>query len=486
MHKASAALTSRGSGTGSGTGGEPAARLAVSAAATDGVAMSNAAFFEWFDERRREQPQQVRRIPFSELSGWGFDQATGNLQHRSGRFFTVHGLRVRSDFGPVPEWEQPIINQPEFGILGIAVREIDGVLHLLMQAKSEPGNINGVQLSPTIQATKSNYSRVHGGSAVKYLESFHRPAPGSVLADSLQSEQGTWFYRKRNRNMVVEVGPEVEAGEDFCWLTLGQVNALLGFDNLVNMDARTVLSCLPDWQPAVTGEVSDGAPATSLHSAMSLHSDTEVRSWLTQRRIEHEIITTALPLNDVTGWERWDDRIEHERGRYFSIIAVDVSSGRREVPAWSQPLLHPSGVGLAGLLVRHIDGVLHALMRARVEPGLLDIAELAPTVQGTPGNYAHLPAEDRPPFQEELLERSTEQALFDSVLSEEGGRFHHAECRYVITEVADDVLETEDGLRPGHEEFRWMSVTQLGELLKYSSQLNVQARTLVAALRSVR
>ncbi|MGW7352573.1 NDP-hexose 2,3-dehydratase family protein [Streptomyces sp. NPDC054784] len=476
MHKASAAPTSRGSGAG---GGGPAARLAVSAAATDGVAMSNAAFFEWLDERRREQPQQVRRVPFSELNGWGFDQATGDLRHRSGRFFTVHGLRVRSDFGPVPEWEQPIIDQPEFGILGIAVREIDGVLHLLMQAKSEPGNVNGVQLSPTIQATKSNYSRVHGGSAVAYLDSFYRPAPGSVLADSLQSEQGTWFHRKRNRNMVVEVGPEVEAGEDFCWLTLGQVNALLGFDNLVNMDSRTVLACLPDWQPPADG----GAPA------VSLHCDAEVRSWLTQRRVEHEVTTTRLPLNDVAGWQRWDDRVEHERGLFFSVIGVDVSSGRREVPAWTQPLLLPSGVGLSGLLLRYVAGVPHVLLRARVEPGLIDVAELGPTVQLTPGNYAHLPAEDQPPFQRELLEGGAGKPLFDSVLSEEGGRFHHAECRYVITEVEDDVLETletGDGPRACAAEFRWTSVTQLDELLRYGGQLNVQARTLVAALRSVR
>ena len=33
----------------------------------------------------------------------------------------------------------------------------------LLQSKIEPGNINGVQLSPTVQATKSNYLRKHGG-----------------------------------------------------------------------------------------------------------------------------------------------------------------------------------------------------------------------------------------------------------------------------------------------------------------------------------
>jgi dTDP-4-dehydro-6-deoxy-alpha-D-glucopyranose 2,3-dehydratase len=463
MHKAGATLPSRSTGSGL------SARLAASAKAVDGVAMSNAEFFAWLDERRAKQPQEVRRIPFHELSGWEFAPDTGDLRHHSGRFFTVHGLRVRSDFGPVPEWEQPIIDQPEFGILGIAVREIDGVLHLLMQAKSEPGNVNGVQLSPTIQATKSNYSRVHGGSSVAYLEAFRRPAAGGVIADVLQSEQGTWFLRKRNRNMVVEVGPEVSAAEDFCWLTLGQVNTLLTFENLVNMDSRTVLSCLPDWEAAA-----------DFPEAQPLHGDTELRSWLTRRRVEHEVFTERLPLRDVACWRRWDDRIEHERGLYFQIIAVDVCSGRREVASWTQPLLRPSGTGIAGMLVRRVDGVLHALVRARVEPGLVDVAELSPTVLCTPENYAHLPAAARPPFLDTLAERSAQQTLFDVVLSEEGGRFHHAQCRYVISEVAEDVL------RPDQEEFRWMSMEQLGALLKYSNQLNVQARTLVAALRSVR
>ncbi len=61
----------------------------------------------------------------------------------------------------------------------------------------------------------------------------------------LQSEQGSWFYRKRNRNMIVEVTEDVEVRDGFCWVTIGQLHRLLGEHDLVNMDARTVLSCLP-------------------------------------------------------------------------------------------------------------------------------------------------------------------------------------------------------------------------------------------------
>ncbi|MDX2547090.1 NDP-hexose 2,3-dehydratase family protein [Streptomyces sp. WI04-05B] len=442
-------------------------RLAVSARCTEGVLTSTSAFFDWLADRRSAHAQQVERIPFDRLSGWDFAPGTGDLRHRSGRFFSVHGLKVRSDFGPVGEWEQPIIRQPEHGILGFAVREFDGVLHCLVQAKSEPGNVGGMQLSPTVQATRSNYTRVHGGSPVPLLDVFRRPEPGRVLADVLQSEQGSWFWRKRNRNMVVEVGPGVEAGEDFCWLTLGQLGALLSFPDLVNMDARTVLACLPDWRPHAGPDAG-------------LHTDREIRSWLTGQRAERQLSAERLPLQDLAGWHRTADAITHESGRYFSIVAVHVGSHRREVPAWSQPLLRPHGDGLAALLVKRIGGVRHALVNARSEPGFLDTVELGPTVQCTPANHAHLPPGDLPPHLDLVLGAPLARTLFDTVLSEEGGRFHHAQSRYMIIEV-DDAGPVGEG-----DTFRWLTERQLEELLKYGGHLNVQARTLVAALRTVR
>ncbi|WP_326756096.1 NDP-hexose 2,3-dehydratase family protein [Streptomyces hirsutus] len=439
--------------------------LAGSAAAVDGGVLSDVELAAWLADRRRTQPQQVERVPFAELDGWRFEESTGDLRHASGGFFAVHGLRVRSDFGPVSVWEQPVIDQPEIGILGIAVRDFDGVTHLLMQAKSEPGNVNGMQVSPTVQATKSNYMRVHGGSAVKYLDCFRRPAPGSVVADVLQSEQGSWFLGKRNRNMIVRVGPEVEAGEDFAWLTLRQVNMLLGQDNLVNMDARTVLSCLPDWRPDVTG------PTTSLHS------DTEIRSWITRRRAEHEVRAVPIGLAETKDWHRDPYSVSHVSGRHFSVAAVDVVSGRREVAAWSQPLLEPHGTGIAALFVRRVDGVPHVLLRARAEAGFLSVVELGPTVQCTEENYEDLPHAARPPYLDEVRERR-ESAVYDVLLSEEGGRFLNAQSHYVVIEVDDNIPLVSD-------EFQWVSPRQVDELLRYSHHLNVQARTLIAAWRSL-
>ena len=115
-----------------------------------------------------------------------------------------------------------------------------------MQAKIEPGNLNVVQLSPTLQATRSNYTRVHGGKSPTYLEYFNGEKNVIVLVDQLQSEQGARFLHKRNRNIIVEVdeNEEIEVKSNFIWVSLGQIKELLRYPNVVNMDSRTVISCI--------------------------------------------------------------------------------------------------------------------------------------------------------------------------------------------------------------------------------------------------
>ncbi|MFC0105743.1 NDP-hexose 2,3-dehydratase family protein [Kibdelosporangium aridum] len=299
----------------------------------------------------------------------------------------------------------------------------------------------------------------------------------------LQSEQGSWFYRKRNRNMIVEVGPEVEAREGFCWLTLGQVLGLLWTDNLVGMDARTVLSCFPYGTSGPLSGTDDFAEVLALSgdpAAGGVHTMIEVLSWITEMQTRHELSARCIPLKSVRDWRRTEYAISHDLGRHLSVIGVDVTASGREVAAWQQPLVQPHGVGVAALLVRRFGGVLHALFNARVEAGYLDVVELAPTVQCTPANYDHLPAGSLPPFLDVVRGHHTGRMRFDAELSEEGGRFHHARTRYQILEVGEGVADVEpDG-------YHWLTVHQLVKLLQHSHYVNVQARTLVACLQGLR
>lgn len=440
-------------------------------------------FGQWWAERSKSNRFNVTPVPFDELDNWGFDPDTGNLRHVSGKFFTIQGLHVRSDSGPVGEWSQPIINQPEIGILGIVVKTFDGVPHCLMQAKMEPGNVNTLQLSPTVQATRSNYTRVHQGGSTRYLEYFVGPGRGRVLVDVLQSEQGSWFYHKRNRNMVVEVTDDIPVHEDFCWQPLRQVLDLLHRDNIVNMDTRTVVSCMPFVSP---GDESGSrhAPAAFRHAlARSLegrfgarHDGNEVLSWFTDEKTRHEVTTRLIPANQIVGWKRTATEIAREDGKHFRVIGVNVEASNREVPSWRQPLLAPAGRGIIAFLAKPIEGVMHVLVQARVEPGFLDTVEIGPTVQAIQENYVGLP---QPRYLDYVLGAHPAQIRFDALQSEEGGRFFDAQNRYMVIEVEDDFpLDCPP-------DYKWVTVGQLGRLLRHAHYLNVQARTLVTCLHSL-
>jgi oxidase EvaA len=456
-------------------------RLALSYRASQGEWLRTEEFDDWFAGQAATGRFRVERIPFTDLSSWAFDPVTGNLGHHGGSFFTIEGMRVTVESlaeGRSTHWHQPVINQSETGILGIVAKEFGGVLHFLMQAKMEPGTVNLLQLSPTVQATRSNYTRAHAGASVKYLEYFLDGGPGTVIVDVLQSEHGSWFHRKSNRNMIVEVHGDVPLHDNFCWLTLGQISALLHRDNLVNMDSRSVLSCLPvgtaeDWPGSGTHNRTQNQTQDR-----ALHSDAEILSWFTGERARYKVHADLVPLAGLPDWITDDESIRRPDGRFFRVVGVSVRAATREVTSWTQPLLEPVGRGVVAFVTRSIEGVPHVLAHARVEGGFLDKVELGPTVQCVPGNYRE--QKDRPLFLDLVLSAGQDRIRYEALHSEEGGRLLNAESRYLVVEADESQAPLDPP--PG---YRWITPGQLTTLVRHGHYLNVQARTLLSCLNAM-
>lgn len=465
----------------------------VSALTEQSALMATDQIERWIESRRNAHRFDIRRIGFDELVGWSFDSETGNLKHHTGKFFSIEGISVKTTFGPVAQWSQPIINQPEVGILGFLTKKFDDVLHFLMQAKMEPGNINMVQFAPTLQATRSNFTRAHGGKTPPYLEYFIDDLKSRVLVDTSQSEQGARFLRKRNRNVIVETNDPVTVLDDYCWLTLGQIYALIQSDNRVNMDARTVLSCIPFSGQDTQGQnvdtllgslgkenIPSGFRLNALRSALNaghgMHGSEDINAWFTKAKARYDLEVTSIPLRDVRNWHTTEHEISHEENKYFSIIAVAVEADNREVPQWTQPLVKPHEEGVVAYLTKHIGGVLHFLVQAKVEPGNIDVVEMAPTVQCITGSYRQARQEDRPAFLDYVLNVDPKRIRSSTLQSEEGGRFYREENRNLIIEVEDDFPEDVP------ENYIWMTLNQLQCFIRYNNFVNVEGRCLLSCL----
>jgi oxidase EvaA len=443
---------------------------------------------DWVKQRNNSTEVSINRTRFSQLKNWNFENDFYSLNHATGRFFSIIGINVETNYGDTPSWDQPIINQPEIGYLGFITKEFNNILYFLMQAKIEPGNVNNVQLSPTLQATKSNYSQVHQGKKPTYLDYFTERGRCEVLIDQLQSEQGSRFLKKRNRNIILKTTEEVPLYDEFIWMTLGQIKRLISIDNLINMDTRTVISGIPlgsfdentiNFFNAIgntgSNEFSKGMLVSALSNISSLNSFDDIIAWFTELKCKYEMHIRVISLKKMRDWIIADTEIYHKDRKFFSILPASIEISNREVSNWMQPLVAPAQEGLIAFIVKKIDGIYHFLIQAKVESGNFDTLEMAPTVQCLTGNYKTTPT-NALPYLDYVLNVSEAQIKLDVMQSEEGGRFYKEQNRNLIV-VADENFN-----EILHPNYAWFTLNQLHTFLHFNNYLNIQARSLLSAI----
>lgn len=456
-----------------------------------GCCISTEDVLEWMRKQNEEIKAEIKQIPISELRGWKYRD--DRIRHDSGKFFSIDGIRIETNYRNVKNWDQPIINQPEIGFLGFIVKKIEGVYHFLMQAKIEPGNLNIVQLSPTLQATRSNYSRVHGGKSPSYLEYFNGEKDVYVLVDQLQSEQGARFLHKRNRNIIVEVdeNENIEVKEGFIWLSLGQIKELISYPNVLNMDTRTVISCITygnysEHSLKLMGlflknnkRISENYLYSVLSSDNHLHELQDIIQWITSLKFKYELNVTPIGISETRDWIYDGNILFHKDHKYFDVIGVNVKIGNREVISWDQPMVRSAQEGLMGFLVKKINGIYHFLVQAKLEAGNFDVVEMAPTVQCLTGNYRKGLNEYTIPYLEYFINAPKESIWYSTYQSEEGGRFFQEQNLNIIVEVGDDFpIEVE-------ENYCWLTLNQMMSFVTYNNYLNIAARSLLSAIKFI-
>jgi oxidase EvaA len=475
-------------------------------AALDSCSLSTALrddlFVETWIQSVRDYPSlNTMIVPLDAVKGWSRNPLTGNLSHDTGRFFSVIGLQVRhrSNHSEIT-WDQPIIEQPEIGILGILAKSINGVLHFCLQAKEEPGNIGAAQLSPTVQATYSNYTGVHGGGAPLFLEHFLDPAPDKLIFARLQSEDGGRFLYKSNRNMVVSVGEDFpeQLPDSFIWLTLRQISSLLIRDNLINACTRSILSSFFWAGSRVSNGCckthSGGSDEDMQHDPISgLACSDEMQEsgpdqgwprdiratlqWLDDRKASNHMTAQRIGLSALQEWEL-DGKgfFSHREKRFFRVVGLQVSSDTREVRTWGQPIIENLTPGIIGLLIRNGLNGVEILMQAKAEVGNRNTIQLGPTVQFTQSNYEGSKKLHKPFLYEEFSAPRAFRVIHESRQTEEGARFYREYHLHRVLMLPDDTeMEIPD-------DYRWLPIDHIAFLLHLGEQVNSCARSILFCL----
>ena len=441
----------------------------------EGNVNSTEKLLQWIQRLNEETFVNIVNSSVNEDSFWFYNEEKGIIQNRQKTFFTIEGMKEYKT-GELLK-EQPIIIQPEIGFLGIIAKEINGEINFLMQAKIEPGNINYVQISPTIQATKSNFTGAHGGKRPNYLDYFTNAKNYTIIYDQVQSEQGARFFKKRNRNMLILVDNEVEILDNFAWMTLGQMKELMKIDNLVNMDTRTVISGIPF---SLKGErisnsfFKDKALYRSIFEIVPLESLFDVFNIINDSKMFNDTKRVLVPLYELETWNVTNQGVYPSFNADFLVEYFDIEIEGREVRKWQQPLFRADGIATFGLLIKNKGGIKHFLVKLELEIGTFDTVELGPTIHW---ESTHNHSNDN--NVDQLFVKCVEEEkgiIYKVILSEEGGRFYHEQNKNYIIEIEEQELED---LPSG---YIWLNFAVLNLMIQNNNLLNIQLRNLLSLL----
>jgi len=434
----------------------------------------------WIDQINADTQVKIQKVSLEDCLPWFYDWEEGCIRNQDHSFFTITGCCL---------WQsnderlacQPVILQKEIGILGIICQEFNGIMHFLMQAKIEPGNVNKVQISPTLQATKSNFTQKHGGRRPPYLDYFLNASRYELVVDQLQSEQSSRFIGKRNRNILVRVEEPIPVLPSYRWMTLGQIKRLMREDNLVNMDTRTVLSGIPYYKLDLSPEMppanfADRALFRSIWNRSGENQLSPLYFYINNYKMFSETRRELLPLHRLPGWSMRGNTFVSEYPHPFKVVFCDITMEGREVKHWTQPLFEANGKAVFGLICCEDAGTLKFLVKAKPEVGCFDYIEIGPTIQ----LEALASAENRDVITQFFIDRINQGQgiIFDQLLSEEGGRFYQEQNRNILLRV--DLSEL-PALPNG---YFFLDYRTLNELVQVNNVLNIQLRDLLSLLEA--
>ena len=199
---------------------------------------------KWIETRVKKDKMLNKKKNLNSIKDWSLKK-NGNISHKSGQFFSVEAVQVKSAVEKeVSKWDQPILNQKHGGILAILTREKqNGIIEFLLYARKEAGD-KKIKLCPSFSATQSNINLAHNGKRTLLSKIILNHSKEDLISKMINHEDGGRFWNKQNKNYLIKIKPKQEKmikDPNFIWLNLSQIKKLIFKKGVINSFVKTNL-----------------------------------------------------------------------------------------------------------------------------------------------------------------------------------------------------------------------------------------------------
>ena len=196
--------------------------------------------------------------------------------------------------------------------------------------------------------------------------------------------------------------------------------------------------------------------------------------WLGEQRNQCQMHVDIVPISGIEKW-RVDPAtgfISHETSEFFEVVGIQIRNGeQREYSAWCQPIIYQKEMGILGILCRRVNGERQYLLQAKTEPGNNCKVQISPTLQATISNLKRAHGGAKPLFAKYFEDPLPGSVLYATYQGEDGGRLYLKSNLNMLVEV------DENEVREIPSNFRWFTMYEIKQLLKYENVINLKHGT---------
>ena len=171
-------------------------------------------------------------------------------------------------------------------------------------------------------------------------------------------------------------------------------------------------------------------------------------------------------LSSSEAWHHEAGELRHRTGRFFQIAAIRHRDGEC-------PIIVQKEVGTLGFLIRDNGGMVEICTYGKVEPGNVNICQLAPTCQATLSNLDRAHGGALPPFAAHFAEAKGPRLVSSSLQSEQGTRFLQKQNLNIVKKLDPSHLDDLPGTH------LWVPTRSLLACLSQDYLVNTDARSVL-------
>jgi oxidase EvaA len=312
-----------------------------------------------------------------------------------------------------------------------------------------------------VQATRSNFTKVHAGKNIPYIEFFFGNKKMKKIFKIKQTEQGLRYYNKKNYNILLDDTKKIiKKLPYFYWVNKKELKYLVSRNNIINMDTLSVFSC------AINKKKYD-TPIIKM---------VKIFNFINNNKKKYFTLINKISLSKLKYWTLKKDIIFNNKKNYFSIIGVSVKNNSREINKWEQPIIAQENLAFAGFILKIINQTLHYLVSFDIKPGLKN-ACLSCTVRTSDfTNYKKnydLNSFKKNIINQNFIQKKNGKLLYKTIQSDEGGRFYKSQICYSVFQL------NENHNLKIPKNYIWISHNQMINLIK-KKYFDIEARILFA------